>query len=113
MSHQNVHTLAKACLSQTEPEKKVALAFELFELWQSKQLSKDDISVQRLEVPGRPDKPELVAPRDLVKRNANTPEGKAALIHSLAHIEFNAINLALDAVYRFQGQPDEWQFEES
>jgi uncharacterized ferritin-like protein (DUF455 family) len=34
-----------------------------------------------------------------------TPEGRAALIHALAHIEFNAINLALDAVWRFAGMP--------
>jgi uncharacterized ferritin-like protein (DUF455 family) len=47
-----------------------------------------------------------VAPRDLPKRRANTSEGKAALVHAICHIEFNAINLALDAVYRFRGLPD-------
>lgn len=37
-----------------------------------------------------------------------TAEGRAALIHALAHIEFNAINLALDAVWRFAGMPDKF-----
>jgi uncharacterized ferritin-like protein (DUF455 family) len=37
-----------------------------------------------------------------------TVEGRAALVHALAHIEFNAINLALDAIWRFAGMPDEY-----
>ncbi|MBV6303371.1 ferritin-like domain-containing protein [Candidimonas humi] len=59
-------------------------------------------------LPGRPDKPELVAPQRLRKRAAGTPAGLAALIHSLAHIEFNAINLALDAAWRFAGMPAQY-----
>jgi len=61
--------------------------------------------VTSLDAPGRPSKPPLVDARDLAKRAMGTPEGRVALIHSLAHIEFNAINLALDAVYRFRGLP--------
>ena len=56
-------------------------------------------------VPGRPPRPELIAPRLLQHRSMRTEEGRAALIHALAHIEFNAINLALDAVWRFPGMP--------
>ncbi len=56
-------------------------------------------------IPGRPKKPELVAPLQLPKRSMRTPEGRAALIHALAHIEFNAINLALDAIWRFDDMP--------
>lgn len=56
-------------------------------------------------IPGRPEAPELVAPRLLERRAMNIPAGRAALIHALAHIEFNAINLALDAVWRFNGLP--------
>lgn len=62
--------------------------------------------------PGRPAKPALVAPKRLHRRSLHTPEGHAALIHAIAHIEFNAINLALDAVYRFRDMPaayyDDW-----
>jgi uncharacterized ferritin-like protein (DUF455 family) len=56
--------------------------------------------------PGRPLRPALVQPRDVPRRSPYTPEGHAALVHSIAHIEFNAINLALDAVWRFADMPD-------
>ena len=58
------------------------------------------------ELPGRPGRPPLVSPSELKSRGVQTPEGRAALLHSLAHIEFNAINLALDAVWRFGGMPE-------
>lgn len=59
-------------------------------------------------IPGHPPKPELVAPRLVKRRSMITPEGRAILIHALAHIEFNAINLALDAIWRFAGMPREY-----
>lgn len=55
--------------------------------------------------PGRPARPSLVAPRELARRPSSSAAGRAALLHSIAHIEFNAINLALDAVVRFAGMP--------
>jgi len=60
---------------------------------------------QPIGVPGRPQRPRLLAPRDLPQRGLGRAEGRAALIHAVAHIEFNAINLACDAVYRFRGMP--------
>ncbi len=59
-------------------------------------------------MPGRPAKPELVSPRQLAQRGLGTPQGRAAFIHAIAHIEFNAINLAWDAVYRFRGMPTQF-----
>ena len=56
-------------------------------------------------VAGRPARPLLVAPADLPRRTPFTLEGRAALLHAVAHIEFNAINLALDAIWRFAGMP--------
>ena len=56
-------------------------------------------------IPGRPLRPELVAPKQLSRRAMHTIEGRAAMIHALAHIEFNAINLALDVLWRFPGLP--------
>lgn len=55
--------------------------------------------------PGRPPRPRLVAPRDLPRRGLGSQAGRATLVHAIAHIEFNAINLALDAAYRFRGMP--------
>lgn len=56
-------------------------------------------------IPGRPKKPALVPAQQLRKRSMLTLEGRAALIHALTHIEFNAINLALDAIWRFSDMP--------
>jgi uncharacterized ferritin-like protein (DUF455 family) len=58
-----------------------------------------------INIPGRPEKPVLVSPLAVKKRAMNTLEGRAALIHALCHIEFNAINLALDALWRFDAMP--------
>jgi len=57
-------------------------------------------------VPGRPQHPQLVQPGALAKRAVGTREGRASLIHALTHIEANAINLALDIVWRFSGMPE-------
>jgi uncharacterized ferritin-like protein (DUF455 family) len=57
------------------------------------------------DLPGRPPRPELVDPRLLERRSMHTAAGRAVLLHALAHIEFNAINLALDALWRFAGMP--------
>jgi uncharacterized ferritin-like protein (DUF455 family) len=57
-------------------------------------------------VPGRPQHPKLVHPSALSKRAVGTPQGRASLIHALAHIEANAINLALDIIWRFDGLPE-------
>jgi len=66
------------------------------------------VSLESILIPGRPDKPELVDPKAVKHRKLTTPEGRAGLVHAVAHIEFNAINLALDAVYRFRGMPDQY-----
>jgi uncharacterized ferritin-like protein (DUF455 family) len=57
-------------------------------------------------VPGRPARPLLVPHAQIRPRSVGSVEGRAALVHAIAHIEFNAIDLALDAVWRFAGLPD-------
>jgi len=57
------------------------------------------------KLPGRPARPRLVEPASLPMRSPFTNDGRAALLHAVAHIEFNAINLALDAIWRFAGLP--------
>ena len=59
-----------------------------------------------LTIPGCPEKPVLVSPLNVKKRSMRTVEGRAALVHALSHIEFNAINLALDAIWRFSEMPE-------
>jgi len=56
-------------------------------------------------LPGRPERPHLIDPADVPTRSPFTVEGRAALLHAVCHIEFNAINLALDAIWRFADMP--------
>jgi uncharacterized ferritin-like protein (DUF455 family) len=58
--------------------------------------------------PGRPGRPELIDPARVPRRRLGSATGRAALVHAIAHIEFNAINLALDAAYRFRGLPKDF-----
>ena len=62
-------------------------------------------------LPGRPPRPALVSHLLLARRSPFTTEGRAALLHAVAHIEFNAINLALDAAWRFTGLPSAYYFD--
>ena len=57
-------------------------------------------------MPGRPERPALVGFNALARRSPATVQGRAVLLHALTHIEFNAINLALDMVWRFPAMPD-------
>ncbi|GAA0767395.1 ferritin-like domain-containing protein [Ideonella azotifigens] len=68
-------------------------------------LDTDEVLVEPAGIPGRPPKPELMPHTALKHRSVGTLEGRAGLLHALAHIEFNAINLALDIVWRFAGMP--------
>lgn len=57
-------------------------------------------------IPGRSERPLLVHPSQLKTRAVGTREGRASLIHALTHIEANAVNLALDVIWRFDGMPE-------
>jgi len=103
---QNLHQAAHACLINRSLADKLAGATALYADWQAGGLEAKPIDLPTVIEAGRPDKPVLVAPAELPRRKIGTPEGHAALIHAVAHIEFNAINLACDAAWRFQGLPD-------
>lgn len=62
-------------------------------------------------LPGRPDAPVLVPPQQVQRRSVQSLEGRAVLLHALAHIEFNAINLALDVVWRYAGMPAKFYYD--
>lgn len=53
-----------------------------------------------------PQRPILMSPRHMPKRSFNTAEGKTAFFHAIAHIEFIAISLAWDMLYRFRDMPE-------
>lgn len=103
----SLFTAAHACLRAATPDDKVALTFATAEAFARGELTVDEGAPppEPIRMPGRPERPRLVHPRDLPRRGFGSDEGRAAFIHSIAHIEFNAIDLAWDAVYRFRGMP--------
>ena len=97
---------AARCLAETDLARKLALTEQAQADWLAGRLGLDALQAGAIEdTPGRPERIELVAPRRLAQRKLTSVEGRAALVHAVAHIEFNAINLAWDAVQRFRGLP--------
>ena len=105
---------AHACLYAATPEEKLALTFAAADAFARGELAipADAPAPEPIRMPGRPARPQLVSLRELPQRGLGTPAGRAAFVHAIAHIEFNAIDLAWDAVYRFRGLPrayyDDW-----
>lgn len=98
---------AAECLQACETAEKVALTQALYQDWcEHKVIIDRQFQVEPIGEAGHPVKPQLVAPKDVPRRSMHTEEGRVILCHALAHIEFNAINLALDAVYRFTDMPE-------
>ncbi|MBK7531755.1 ferritin-like domain-containing protein [Piscinibacter sp.] len=96
---------ALALLQIADPADKAA-AVRALAAQASVALDAETVLAEPAGLPGRPARPPLVAPKHVPTRSPFTLEGRAALLHSIAHIEFNAINLALDAVWRFAGMPE-------
>lgn len=100
------------CLAETDALLKSKAVNVLALSWQSGEMQLDTtrssesiLATELRTIPGRPEKPELVPPLLVKRRAMNTIAGRAALVHALTHIEFNAINLALDAIWRFSDMP--------
>ena len=91
-----------AALATADIDAKLAAAHEALH---ALEVGEDASLVASATLPGRPERPLLVSPKDVPQRSLGTIPGRAALIHALAHIEFNAINLALDAIWRFSDMP--------
>ena len=107
MSEENIFQLALHCLQTADPRAKCEATDSACEALAADNVGcKGGPSPQPIGEPGRPLRPRLVAPRDLPRRRLGSSKGRATLLHALAHIEFNAINLAWDAVYRFRDMPE-------
>lgn len=102
-----LRTLALQCLCEADVAAKLAAVEAMAVAWDNggMTLAADAALSAVAAIPGRPLLPALVPPREVKHRSMATVEGRAAMIHALAHIEFNAINLALDAIWRFAGMP--------
>jgi uncharacterized ferritin-like protein (DUF455 family) len=107
MPQESLYPQVYRVLMTDDHEQKCRQAADLYRQWQQGALRRIvEGEIHRIESPGRPARPELVRPQDVPRRRLNSIEGRVALIHAITHIEFNAINLALDAVYRFREMPD-------
>ncbi|HEU4774276.1 MAG TPA: ferritin-like domain-containing protein [Lysobacter sp.] len=106
----NLFEAARGCLDADTPDGKVEATMAAAEAFARGVLAIPDDAppAELIDMPGRPMRPRLVHPRELPKRGLGSDEGRAAFIHAIAHIEFNAIDLAWDAVYRFRGLPPEF-----
>ncbi|WAK00735.1 ferritin-like domain-containing protein [Methylobacter sp. YRD-M1] len=105
----NIFEFAEACLHRTDIDEKLALTHQAWQLLQSQHLSLDsDRPVLPIVNVKFPDRPQLLAPRHMPQRKLTTPDGLIAFFHAIAHVEFVAIYLAWDILYRFRGLPDQF-----
>ena len=105
----NLYEAAYECILCCDVNDKLELTSKYEKLWKSDNLDLDDNSAPiKIINPGRPLKPGLVTHDKLPRRGMGTQRGRIILMHAIAHIEFNAINLAWDAVYRFRDFPKKY-----
>lgn len=110
-------TMACDVLNTGDGRKKAALSRKYAIQWRDHRASGEDIKIGVASPPlrpARPEKPELLAPRDVPKRKPGTVDGRIAMLHAVAHIELNAVDLHWDIIARFAHIPmpmgyfDDW-----
>jgi uncharacterized ferritin-like protein (DUF455 family) len=102
----NLFECAKSCIDAAGVEEKLRLTRCCAQNWcEGDIVMTATAGPEAISEPGRPARPQLVHPSEVKPRKLSTRQGRASLLHALAHIEFNAINLAWDAIYRFRGMP--------
>lgn len=108
MSSPSARQAALDILAERDPVEKARQARALFEGLDPSGIDTDAALRCDAPFPGRPALPRLVPARAVPSRSPFTLEGRAAMLHAVTHIEFNAINLALDAVWRFSAMPQRY-----
>lgn len=104
-----LYRLTLETLLTPDSRKKAEGTTRLVTLHHSGELKRDpSVPPQPVHLPGYPPELKFVPPRELAKRGPGSDQGRIHLFHAIAHIEFSAINLALDAVYRFRDLPDDF-----
>ncbi len=110
-------TAAVRVLETADPWEKTARSREAAAAWFAAREAGAAPAVGRAnppDHPARPERPELKDPRDVPRRRPGSPAGRAALLHAIAHIELNAVDLHWDIVARFADTPmplgyyDDW-----
>lgn len=102
----NVFEFAEAFFRQANVDEKLALTHQAWQAYIAGELTfTSDRPVLPIDQVTFPERPELLAPRQMPRRKLTTPEGVAAFFHAIAHVEFVAIYLAWDILYRFRDMP--------
>lgn len=114
----SLREMAKAVLETSNAHEKTALSREFAAQWlASRKDGKSTIALGDAnppDFPARPERPELLSPRDVPHRKPGTPQGRIAMLHAIAHIELNAVDLHWDIIGRFpdidfpMGFYDDW-----
>ena len=109
--------MADDVLRTADGRTKTAISREYAAVWQAARLAGDTPEVGTVsppDMPARPDRPALLDPRDVPRRKPGSPEGRIAILHAVAHIELNAVDLHWDLIARFSHVPmpigyyDDW-----
>jgi uncharacterized ferritin-like protein (DUF455 family) len=109
--------MAVAVLTTADGRAKTALSRQHAATWFAARAAGAPLEIGRAsppDSPARPDKPDLLSPRDVPRRRPNSPFGRIALLHAVAHIELNAVDLHWDIIARFSHHPmplgfyDDW-----
>jgi uncharacterized ferritin-like protein (DUF455 family) len=102
----SLYQAARACLLCDSVDQKLAMTEQVARAWEKGELLLSGWTpADHITLAGHPERPELVSPNHLPRRRLGSEEGRLAMIHAITHIEFNAINLAWDAVQRFPDLP--------
>jgi uncharacterized ferritin-like protein (DUF455 family) len=114
---QSLAEMAVEVLTTAEGRAKAALSRRHAASWQAARAAGTPLPIGRAnppDFPARPEKPDLLPPREVPRRRPGSPQGRIALLHALAHIELNAVDLHWDIIARFTDQPmplgfyDDW-----
>lgn len=105
----NLFELAEAFFLQVDIDEKLALTHQAWHACITGELTfTADRPVLPIDQVIFPERPELLAPRRMPRRKLTTADGVAAFFHAIAHVEFVAIYLAWDILYRFRGLPEQF-----
>lgn len=109
--------MAVEVLTTADGRAKTALGRKYAAEWQAARAAGTPLAIGHAtppDYPARPEKPELLDPRDVPRRRPGSPTGRIALLHAVAHIELNAVDLHWDIIAQFTDHPmplgfyDDW-----
>ena len=109
--------MAVEILSTKDATRKAELSLRHAETWATSRANGAALPIGAAtppDFPARPDAPELLSPRDVPRRKPGSPAGRLALMHAIAHIELNAVDLHWDIIARYTDTPmpmgfyDDW-----